>query len=593
MSSEQNFTDSSMQDAQQIKQGASNAMNIGRKASEMKKKYDAAKKAKEASGAAKTAAAAVGKAASGNVAGAAVEVAKSKEGKAVMILALIPVFLVVLTSVLFLYALPTMIFEGVQNYAEEVEESYNETVASSSSQTVGKVKAFFTTGGKLVTDFFSGIADRIKGTTDENDSFAEADVKVTYEEQSETETLKAKRRACTNKINQRINIISDDIRTGNLSKIDSYFRSRYNSEYKGGGYVYDTAEVNVNAVNLSEPYASEILSFYTAQTGGNIEDIKVSELLYWLGQKTDSSKINFKLGDQVDVSVSAWNGRFLPQYLLEQKRLEETWYGEAKTNFEKMQCSAADLLITVEAEDFSGMEPVITPEEHTSYKDGVEVTTTIYHVQWVVNVKVGCRDPIVLRDMAGLWDGGLNEEQDQTRLDNMLVGVGNFPMYSAGGNTTAVNFEVAAGYDASSYVQPGTLSWPIPGASISSKFGPRICPFHGREVHTGVDLRATAGTPILASGDGTVVEAKYSNSLGNHVTIHHGNGVYTSYYHMSKIGASVGQTVTKGQFIGNVGMTGSATGPHLHFVLMVGGINYSNKESNTNIKDPLSVITPG
>ena len=592
MSSERQVADSTLQDAKQLKQGASNAISLGKKASEARQKYEAAKKATDAAG---TAAKAATKAASGNVAGAAVDVAKSDGGKVMLIVSLLPVLFVIFTMVLFLYALPTMIFEGVQSYKEEVDDHWNEVVASSSSESTGKFKAFFMTGGKLAGDLFGKFAEFINLDIDENDSFSETDSMVTYDEEAEKTTLKAKRSACTKKINQRIDIIASDVKSSvNDGAINSYFRKRFDQEY-GGSYRYDSVEINVNTVYLTDPYASEILSFYTVQTGGNISDIKVSELLYWLGQKTTNEQLIFKLGDQVDVSITAWNGRFLPQYLMEQKRYEKVLYkGETVTDFESMQCSAADLLIAIDSEDFATLEPIITPvpETHTN-QDGEEVTVTYYHVQWVVNIKIGCRDPHVLCDMAGLWDGSLHEEQDVSRLDNMAVGVGNFPLYSmSGGDTTLVSYSVAEGYDASPYVEKGLLSWPIPGAAISSKFGWRNCPFHGWELHTGVDLRATMGTPIQASGDGTVVQATHNSSLGNYVTIHHGNGIYTSYYHMSKRVANVGQAVSKGDIIGYVGATGDATGPHLHFVLMVGGINYLNSKANTNIKDPVSVIVP-
>lgn len=111
---------------------------------------------------------------------------------------------------------------------------------------------------------------------------------------------------------------------------------------------------------------------------------------------------------------------------------------------------------------------------------------------------------------------------------------------------------------------------------ISSDFGYRICPYHGRELHSGLDLAAPAGTSIRAALSGTVVKSYYSNSYGNYTVIDHGNGMTTAYAHQSKRLVSVGDTVNAGEVIGLVGSTGNSTGPHLHFEVRVDG----------NLQDP-------
>lgn len=87
--------------------------------------------------------------------------------------------------------------------------------------------------------------------------------------------------------------------------------------------------------------------------------------------------------------------------------------------------------------------------------------------------------------------------------------------------------------------------------------------------HNAVDLAAPVGTPILASAAGTVIIAKYNGEwnggYGNYIVISHQNGTQTLYSHLSKESVSIGQTVSQGQTIGTIGMTGRTTGPHLHF----------------------------
>ena len=108
--------------------------------------------------------------------------------------------------------------------------------------------------------------------------------------------------------------------------------------------------------------------------------------------------------------------------------------------------------------------------------------------------------------------------------------------------------------------------WPLPGYyRLTSLFGYRIHPITGKaHSHTGIDIPAPGGTPILACKSGQVVTSANHYSYGNYVVIDHGNGNSTLYAHMSSRAVSEGQMVTQGQTIGYVGTTGSSTGNHLH-----------------------------
>lgn len=119
----------------------------------------------------------------------------------------------------------------------------------------------------------------------------------------------------------------------------------------------------------------------------------------------------------------------------------------------------------------------------------------------------------------------------------------------------------------------GKFTWPAPSyTKISDDYGYRIHPILGvKQFHNGVDMAAPSGTPILAAYDGTVVQASYSNTMGNYIMIDHGDGLYTIYMHASALGVSKGESVTKGQKIGAVGSTGRSTGPHLHFSVRLNG----------------------
>ena len=118
----------------------------------------------------------------------------------------------------------------------------------------------------------------------------------------------------------------------------------------------------------------------------------------------------------------------------------------------------------------------------------------------------------------------------------------------------------------------GKYIWPLPGNTrISSPYGYRICPYHGKELHPGLDIPAPMGKDVLATASGRVITARFHNSLGNYIEIDHGNGIVSRYAHNSKLLVRVGDVVKQGQVIAKVGSTGSSTGPHSHFEIRVDG----------------------
>lgn len=106
---------------------------------------------------------------------------------------------------------------------------------------------------------------------------------------------------------------------------------------------------------------------------------------------------------------------------------------------------------------------------------------------------------------------------------------------------------------------------------INNEFGFRRNPFGGRtyEFHAGMDIDGERGDLVVAPGNGTVVEAGWKGGYGNMIEIDHGNGLTTRYGHLSKIEVAQGDSVTRGQLIGQIGSTGRSTGPHLHYELRV------------------------
>ena len=114
--------------------------------------------------------------------------------------------------------------------------------------------------------------------------------------------------------------------------------------------------------------------------------------------------------------------------------------------------------------------------------------------------------------------------------------------------------------------------WPVNGF-ISSSFGARLSPFGGGgQFHKGLDIGARIGTPIVAPADGTVLKAGVDGAYGIAVDLDHGGGIGTKFAHMQRAAVKPGQWVRRGEILGYVGMTGRATGPHLHYEVRLNGV---------------------
>jgi murein DD-endopeptidase MepM/ murein hydrolase activator NlpD len=135
-------------------------------------------------------------------------------------------------------------------------------------------------------------------------------------------------------------------------------------------------------------------------------------------------------------------------------------------------------------------------------------------------------------------------------------------------------------------LSPLALSWPMAHFTLTQPFGPtnvllepRVGPYP--HFHTGVDLAAPLGTPVLAAADGIVVAVAHTAiGYGNYVMIAHGGGVITLYAHLLETVVNVGDRVKRGQLIGREGSTGLSTGPHVHFEVRV----------NDQVVDPMRFL---
>jgi murein DD-endopeptidase MepM/ murein hydrolase activator NlpD len=151
-------------------------------------------------------------------------------------------------------------------------------------------------------------------------------------------------------------------------------------------------------------------------------------------------------------------------------------------------------------------------------------------------------------------------------LDFSRQGVGSVAMATSGGKARTLSTGIARTGD-----KP-TLAAPLENLSVASTFGYRVNPLGGYapELHTGIDYAGACGTPVKAADKGVVVDAGWhAYGGGQRIVIDHGDGLKSTYNHLSSIGVSTGQTIAGGAQIGAVGSTGNSTGCHLHFEVLV------------------------
>ncbi|HAT42084.1 MAG TPA: peptidase M23 [Rheinheimera sp.] len=136
------------------------------------------------------------------------------------------------------------------------------------------------------------------------------------------------------------------------------------------------------------------------------------------------------------------------------------------------------------------------------------------------------------------------------------------------------------------------LRAPVNFRYVSSNFNPRrLHPVLGTiKAHNGVDYVAPMGTPIMAAGDGKVIESAMKGANGNYVVIQHSNGIVTKYLHLSKRDVKKGDKVKQGDIVGRLGATGRVTGAHLHYEFVVGGVHRDPRTVKLPQAEPLQGV---
>ena len=352
-----------------------------------------------------------------------------------------------------------------------------------------------------------------------------------------------------------------------FTKITSGLESRFitiDYKVKQG----DTYENIINGISISK--AEKKLFLKTVTKNNNLKILKLNQNLYFKIDKRNTPRI---LEFKIEVS--------------KKKEILFTRSSDEKIFISKIIEKNLDRII--------------------SYKEG-KITTSLYNAAINLNIKPG-----VIVDFARLYGFQVDFQRDIWKNDSFQIIYEEFKNVEGKvietGDIIYANLNLQDNdiqlykfeyeknkidyFDENGKSMRKTLmKTPINGARLSSSYGKRKHPILGfTKMHTGTDFAASTGTPIMASGDGLIVRAKWCGGGGNCVKIKHNSVYQTVYAHMSKFGRGIkkGVRVKQGQIIGYVGSTGLSTGPHLHYEVIENG----KKINSQKLKLPSGKILKG
>lgn len=235
------------------------------------------------------------------------------------------------------------------------------------------------------------------------------------------------------------------------------------------------------------------------------------------------------------------------------------------------------------------------------------VTGVISGSFWNSGLKAGLDQGQIL-DLAGIFGYDIDFALDLHSGDTFSVifernyaegqFVGNGAILAAQFTNQGQVYQAARHTDGNYYKPDGSsmrqafLRAPVNFRYVSSNFNPRrLHPVLGKiKAHNGVDYVAPVGTPIMAAGDGKVIESSEKGANGKYVYIQHANNIVTKYLHLSKRDVKRGDRVKQGDIIGRLGATGRVTGPHLHYEFVVGGVHRNPRTVKLPQAEPLQAV---
>ena len=281
-------------------------------------------------------------------------------------------------------------------------------------------------------------------------------------------------------------------------------------------------------------------------------------------------------------------------------------YKVLKFSIEISKTKSVQFTRNIQSDNFSYKEIQKNLIKKLSYQES-EITNSLY----ASAIKNGI-PPSIIIDFARVYGFQIDFQRDIWKNDSFQILYENFvddkekvietgniifaKLILQGKDFPLYGFKTKEGYDYfdnfGKSVKKSLMKTPINGARLSSKFGLRKHPILGfNKMHRGTDFAAPKGTPVMASGDGKIIRARWCGGGGNCIKIKHNSTYSTVYAHLSKFAriTKEGARVRQGQIIGYVGSTGLSTGPHLHYEVIENG----RKINSQKLKLPSGKILKG
>jgi len=377
----------------------------------------------------------------------------------------------------------------------------------------------------------------------------------------------------SNLLNKKNNENRDNLtkvaNSNEFSNLTNYFISKINSPYEEVNYVIknnDTIEKILKNYNIRSIDIKNIIIKLKEKKLSNIYSGRKLSLIYKKIDNKSNAIVNlvYPVSNTSSIEIRRTKDNFLVQENILQLYKKET---VVRNVIKNNLYSAA-----VEA----GVEPNIIIEFARIYGFEVDFQRDIRKGDWFE-----------------IFYEKFEDDNNKVRDTGKIIYAS---MYVNGEEINLYNFKYkkeAEYYDIKGKsITKSLMKTPINGARLSSSFGMRKHPILGyNKMHRGTDFAAPSGTPIMASGSGTITRSRWCGGGGNCVKIKHNSTYETIYAHMKSFakGIKEGKKVKQGQIIGYVGSTGLSTGPHLHYEVIVNG----NKVNSQRLKLPSGKILKG
>ena len=354
-----------------------------------------------------------------------------------------------------------------------------------------------------------------------------------------------------------------------FSNLVNYFISKINSPYKEENYLIknnDTVEKILKNFNIKNSDIKNISTKLKEKKLSNIYSGRKLSLIYKKLEDNSNTVVNltYPVNNIINIEIKKVKNNFLvKENILQLYKKEVVVRNVIKNN---LYSSAVDV----------GVEPNIIVEFARIYGFEVDFQRDIRQGDW-------------FEILYEKFEDDNNKVRDTGKIiyASMFVNGEEINLY----NFKYKNDEEYYNIKGKS-ITKSLMKTPINGARLSSSYGMRKHPILGyNKMHRGTDFAAPSGTPIMASGSGTVTRARWCGGGGNCVKIKHNSTYETIYAHMKAFakGIKEGRKVRQGQIIGYVGSTGMSTGPHLHYEVVVNG----KKVNSQRLKLPSGKILKG